>query len=52
MHNPLIPRAQVHAWSEAIGADPATHQPAIQRLIREQRRLTRFVEENAAGMKT
>lgn len=52
MPNPMLPRAQVHAWSEAIGAEPADHQAAIQRLIREQRRLSRFVEENSKGMKT
>lgn len=52
MANPLIPRERVHAWSESIGEDQGKHQPAIQRLVREQRRLSRFVEENAKGMKT
>ena len=52
MANPLIPRARVHAWSESIGADQSTHQSAIQRLIRDQRRLSKFVEENAKGMKS
>jgi hypothetical protein len=52
MSNPLIPRDRVHAWSESIGEDQAKHQSAIQRLVREQRRLSRFVEENAKGMKS
>lgn len=52
MPNPLIPRARVHAWSEEIGEDPTRHQSAIQRLVREQRRLSRFVEENSRSMET
>ena len=52
MANPLMPRSQVHAWSESIGTDQPAHQSAIQRLIRDQRRLSKFVEENAKGMKS
>lgn len=52
MPNPLIPRDRVHAWSESIGNEQTVHQSAVQRLIREQRRLSRFVEENAKGMKS
>ena len=52
MSNPLIPRARVHAWSEEIGEDPTRHQSAIQRLVKEQRRLSKFVEENARSMET
>jgi hypothetical protein len=48
--NPWLSREQVHAWSEAMGEDPAPHQAAIQRLLRDQRRLSRFVEENAKSL--
>lgn len=50
MANPYIPRATIHAWSEAIGAAPAQHQTALTRLLREQRRLGKFIEENRASM--
>jgi len=50
MANPLIPRAQVHTWSERIGEDAADHRTAITRLLKDQRRLSRFVEENAQSM--
>lgn len=50
MPNTLMPRAQVHAWSETIGNAPESHASAISRLIREQRRLTKFVEENAKSL--
>ncbi len=46
----LLDRESVHAWSESIGEDPAPHQAAIQRLLREQRRLSKFVEENARSL--
>lgn len=52
MGNPLLPRAIVHEWSESIGAHQTEHQSSITRLVREQRRLSRFVEENAKGMST
>jgi hypothetical protein len=47
MANPLIPRPLVHLWSEAIGENPNEHQAGLQRLLKEQRRLTRFIEENS-----
>lgn len=50
MPNPFLPRDQVHTWSEEIGTDPGRHSAAITRLVRDQRRLSRFVEENAKGM--
>lgn len=50
MANAYIPRDLVHGWSETIGASPQDHQAALTRLLREQRRLSRFVEENAAQM--
>lgn len=52
MSNPLIPRDRVHAWSESIGEDPTQHQSSIQRLVREQRRLSKFVEENSGSLET
>jgi hypothetical protein len=50
MPNALIPRHTVHAWSEQIGNDAHNHQSSLQRLIKDQRRLTRFIEENQAEM--
>lgn len=50
MPNPFIPRATVHDWSEKIGDDPATHSAALSRLLKDQRRLAKFIEENNASM--
>lgn len=50
MPNPYIPRAQVHAWSDEIGANQASHETALVRLLKNQRRLTRFLEENRENM--
>ncbi|MCB9665858.1 MAG: hypothetical protein H6732_17260 [Alphaproteobacteria bacterium] len=47
MANPLIPRATVHAWSDQIGEAAHEHTTALQRLLKDQRRLTRFIEKNA-----
>jgi hypothetical protein len=50
MPNAYIPRAQVHEWSEHIGNHQDEHETALNRLLKEQRRLSRFVEENQASM--
>lgn len=50
MPNAYIPRDTVHAWSETIGDAPEAHQTALTRLLKDQRRLTRFIEENAENM--
>lgn len=50
MPNPFIPRETVHAWSEEIGDHPDQHNSSLQRLIKQQRRLTRWIEENRAPM--
>jgi len=50
MPNPYIPRHDVHEWSEAIGNDQHSHEAALTRLLKQQRRLTRFLEENRASM--
>lgn len=50
MANTYIDRDTVHAWSEAIGEQTPVHQSALQRLLKQQRRLTRFVEENHENM--
>jgi hypothetical protein len=50
MPKPFIEREQVHAWSENIGKQPEDHQAALQRLLKSQRRISRFVEENAENM--
>lgn len=46
MHHALIPRATVHAWSDAIAENLEVHQTSLQRLLKDQRRLTRFIEQN------
>lgn len=48
--NPLLPRLTVHAWSEEIGRDLDHHRVAVQRLLRDNRRLSKFVEENTKDM--
>lgn len=50
MSNGLLPRAIVHEWSEAIGADQASHASSLNRLLKDQRRLSRFVEENRGSL--
>ena len=50
MPSPMIPRERVHAWSESIGREPTEHQAALQRLLKSQRRISRFVEENAENL--
>src|SRR5690606_33109730 len=48
MPNPYIPRDLVHAWSDAIGENPDS--APLQRLLKQQRRLARWIEENAANL--
>ncbi len=50
MGNALLSREQVHAWSEAMSAHPEGHQAAITRLLKDQRRISRHVEENGAHL--
>ena len=50
MSNAFFPRDQVHQWSEEIGDSPEGHRVALQRLLREQRRIAKFVQENAANL--
>ena len=50
MANPYLPRATVHEWSEQIGNNPTEHQAALSRLLRDQRRLSKFVEENKESL--
>jgi len=50
MPNAYIPRHQVHTWSESMSEDAAAHQASLTRLLKEQRRLSRFIEENAESM--
>jgi hypothetical protein len=49
MPNAYIPRADVHTWSKAVAEDP-TEQASLHRVLKQQRRLTRFVEENAESL--
>jgi len=46
MSNAFIPRDTVHNWSEDIGNEIGEHQAALTRLLKNQRRLTRFIERN------
>lgn len=50
MANAYLPRDVVHAWSEEIGETALDQQAALQRLLKEQRRLTRWLEENAGNL--
>lgn len=50
MPNPAIPRDEVHRLAEICGNDPAGHSPTATRLLKDQRRLSRFFEENAGGI--
>lgn len=50
MSNPAIPRDEVHALAEACGNDPEGHQPTATRLIKDQRRLSRYFEQNAVTL--
>lgn len=50
MSNPAIPRDEVHRLAEICGNDPAGHSPTAFRLLKEQRPLSRFIEQNAAAI--
>jgi hypothetical protein len=50
MANPAIPRDQVHALAEACGEAGDEFQSTATRLIKDQRRLSRFFEQNMAAM--
>jgi len=47
MTNPAIPRDVVHAYAEACSDEGDAFQPVANRLIKGQRRLARFFEDNA-----
>lgn len=50
MPNPAIPRAQVHELAEACGDAGDAFQATATRLVKEQRRLSRFFEQNMETM--
>ena len=50
MPNAYIPRPIVHEWSVDIGKTAVENQAALSRLLKDQRRLTRWLEENAENM--
>jgi hypothetical protein len=50
MSNAYLSRAHVHALSDEIGRQSPAEQAALQRMLKEQRRLTRFVEENQKNL--
>jgi hypothetical protein len=50
MANPAITRDQVHTLAEACGNAGDEFQPTATRLIKDQRRLSRFFEQNMADM--
>ncbi|MFT4622968.1 MAG: hypothetical protein ACI8PZ_001624 [Myxococcota bacterium] len=49
MPNAYISRENVHAWSRAVGEDPG-EQAALHRVLKNQRRLSKFIEENAEDL--
>lgn len=50
MPNPAIPRETVHRFAEACSDDPQAHQSTALRLLKDQRRLSRWFEQNAADI--
>ena len=50
MGNAYLPRDQVHAWSEDIGNENEAHQASLQRLLKDQKRLVKFIQENAGDL--
>ena len=50
MPNPAIPHDRVHELSEACGDMGEDFQPIASRLIKEQRRLARFINTNFADL--
>ncbi len=44
--NPAIPREQVHRLAEACSDEGEAFQPTASRLIKEQRRLSKYIESN------
>ena len=50
MSKSFFPRDIVHEWSDEIGDNPEGHRVALQRLLRDQRRLAKFIQENAANL--
>jgi hypothetical protein len=50
MPNLFLPRATVHTWSEQIGDQAAEQQSALSRLLHDQRRLSKFIDENRQSM--
>jgi hypothetical protein len=50
MSKPFFSRELVHQWSDEIGDNPEGHRVALQRLLRDQKRLAKFIQENAASL--
>ena len=50
MANPAINRDKVHTLAEACSDEGETFQPVATRLIKHQRRLSRFFEQNVSEM--
>ncbi len=50
MANSYLPRDWVHTKSLEIGENAMSEQAALQRLLKNQRRLTRWLEENAGNL--
>ena len=50
MANAAIPREQVHAYAEACSDEGEAFNPTATRLVKEQRRVSRFFEQNMDAM--
>jgi hypothetical protein len=50
MANPAISRDQVHALAEACSDEAEAFNPTATRLVKDQRRLSRFFEQNMGAM--
>ena len=50
MANTAIPREEVHAYAEACSDEGEAFNPTATRLVKEQRRVSRFFEQNMGSM--
>ena len=50
MPNPAIPRDEVHSLAEACAEDTDRFQGTAQRLLKNQKRLTNFIQKNMAQL--
>ena len=50
MPNLFIPRERLHQWVEEVAADPERHKQPITYLVKNQRRISKYVATNARSL--